>query len=261
MPRSPRNHRWTLRGAALGAAGLLGSVPRQGTAPRDGGGGEDGRGDGERLTPPAALRLLKEGNRRAVARGLPGGGRARRGGTARAGRPLAAVLACVDCRTPPETLFDLEPGALLVIRTAAHTLDAMVEGSVEYGPVELDVPLVVVLGHSDCGTVAAAVRARTVGTRPPAHLAVASARLAGACRDGARLPGDAVENTVRAQTDRVVARLRDDPVLLPLLRRGALEVVGAHCRAGSGAVEFLSGSAPRLPERSAPTASAGPDRP
>ncbi|WP_051717247.1 carbonic anhydrase [Streptomyces megasporus] len=252
MPRSPRNHRWTLRGAALGAAGLIGAVPRQGGAPKGG----DGDG-GERIAPRAALRLLREGNRRAVGGGARGAGRAGRVGAARVGRPLATVLACVDCRVPPEELFALGPGALLVIRTAAHTLDAMVEGSVEYGPVELEVPLVVVLGHSGCETVAAAVRARTEGARPPAHLAVASARLAQACREGARRPGDAVENTVRAQTDRVVARLRDDPVLLPLLRRGALEVVGAHHRAETGEVEFLSD----LPERSAPTPAAGPGRP
>ncbi|URN11593.1 hypothetical protein LUW77_05660 [Streptomyces radiopugnans] len=70
---------------------------------------------------------------------------------------------------------------------------------------------------------------------------MAAARLAAACRDGSGAPGDAVENTVRAQTDRVVARLRDDPVLLPLLRRGELEVVGAHCREETGEVEFLAG--------------------
>ncbi|HZG04427.1 MAG TPA: carbonic anhydrase [Streptomyces sp.] len=252
VPRSPRNHRWTLRGAARGAAGLLGGVPRQAGAPPEGG--------GERLAPAEALRLLREGNRRAV-RGGRSGRTTGAGRAAGAGRPLAAVLACVDCRVPPETLFDREPGSLLVIRTAAHTLDAMVEGSVEYGPVELDVPLVVVLGHERCETVAAAVTARATGVRPPAHLAVASARLAQACRVGARLPGDAVENTVRAQTDRVVARLREDPVLLPLLRQGALEVVGAHYRAGSGEVEFLTGPAPRLPGRSSPTPAAGPDRP
>lgn len=227
MPRSPRNHHWTLRGAVR----LLGGAPRN-VPPDDGGGTEEE----PRLTPAEALRLLREGNGRRSGRGA---GRA--GDTGRAGgvrRPIAAVLTCVDCPVPPEALFGQEPGALLVIRTTAHTLDATVEGSVEYGPVELGVPLVVVLGHERCGAVAAALESRTAGTRPPAHLAVAAARLAAACRDGTEAPGDAVENTVRAQTDRVVARLRDDPVLLPLLRRGDLEVVGAHCRPDSGVVEF-----------------------
>ncbi|WP_410539263.1 carbonic anhydrase [Streptomyces sp. KL2] len=247
MPRSPRNHRWTLRGAVR----LPGGAPRdvrprgaEGTGKKGTGAGNTGAegtdAQERRLTPAEALRLLREGNARRAGRGARG---ARRGGggCSAARRPVAAVLACVDCPVPPETLFGQEPGALLVIRTAAHTLDATVEGSVEYGPVELGVPLVVVLGHERCGAVAAALESRTAGTRPPAHLAVAAARLAAACRDGSEAPGDAVENTVRAQQDRVVAHLRDDPVLLPLLRRGELEVVGAHCREETGNVEFPAG--------------------
>ncbi|MFH0245165.1 carbonic anhydrase [Streptomyces sp. HK10] len=234
MPRSPMNHRWTLRGAAC----LPGGAPRNIRPGGTKGAEAEGTGTGERrLAPADALRLLREGNGRRPGRGARRGD----GGCSAARRPVAAVLACVDCPVPPETLFGQEPGALLVIRTAAHALDAMVEGSVEYGPVELGVPLVVVLGHERCGAVAAALESRTAGTRPPAHLAVAAARLAAACRDGSGVPGDAVENTVRAQTDRVVAHLRDDPVLLPLLRRGELEVVGAHCREETGEVEFLTG--------------------
>ncbi len=71
-------------------------------------------------------------------------------------RPRAAVLGCADARVPPTTLFAQEPGSLFTVRVAGNTTGPVVLASLDFATSELAVPLVVVLGHSDCGAVKAA---------------------------------------------------------------------------------------------------------
>ncbi|MDP6417986.1 MAG: carbonic anhydrase [Candidatus Krumholzibacteria bacterium] len=71
-------------------------------------------------------------------------------------KPLAVVLGCSDSRVPPERVFDCAPGDLFVVRVAGNILDDVVLGSIEYAAGYLGVSLILVLGHSSCGAVAAA---------------------------------------------------------------------------------------------------------
>ena len=71
--------------------------------------------------------------------------------------PIATVLGCVDSRVPPELIFDQGVGDLLTVRTAGQSLAGVALGSIEFGVRALGVPLVVVLGHTGCGAVAAAL--------------------------------------------------------------------------------------------------------
>lgn len=70
--------------------------------------------------------------------------------------PLAAVLACADSRVPVEMLFDQGVGDIFVIRTAGNAWNSGSAGSLEYASLALDVPLIVVMGHTNCGAVDAA---------------------------------------------------------------------------------------------------------
>ena len=71
--------------------------------------------------------------------------------------PKATVLGCVDSRVPPEVVFDQGVGDLLTIRTAGQSLSGVAMGSLEFGVHVLDTPLLVVLGHTGCGAVLAAI--------------------------------------------------------------------------------------------------------
>lgn len=71
--------------------------------------------------------------------------------------PIATVLGCVDARVPPELIFDQGVGDLLTVRSAGQVLTGATIGSVEFGVRSLGVPLLVVLGHTGCGAVAAAL--------------------------------------------------------------------------------------------------------
>lgn len=72
-------------------------------------------------------------------------------------RPFAAIIACADSRLSPSLVFDLAPGNLFVSRIAGNSVDAGTLGSTEFAVAVLGVKVVVVLGHSDCGAVSAAI--------------------------------------------------------------------------------------------------------
>ena len=80
-------------------------------------------------------------------------------------RPFAAIFSCVDSRVPPELIFDRGLGDLFVIRTAGEVVDHAVMGSLEYGAYELEIPLLLVLGHKNCGAVKATMELTKSGGR------------------------------------------------------------------------------------------------
>ena len=79
-------------------------------------------------------------------------------------KPFAIVLCCADSRVAPELYFDMKFGDIFVIRNAGNVVDDVVLGSIEYGAEHLGSPLVVVVGHTSCGAVTAAVEG---GEVPP----------------------------------------------------------------------------------------------
>ena len=84
-------------------------------------------------------------------------------------RPFAAVLGCSDARVPVELIFNEGPNDLFVVRVAGNTLGPDVLGSLKYAVDHLgdSIKLIVVLGHSGCGALTAAV---DVFLRPAVYL-------------------------------------------------------------------------------------------
>ncbi len=116
--------------------------------------------DESTITAIDALEKLKAGNGRFVNGGAGCGdaSAARRMQTADQGQhPFALVLTCSDSRVPPEHIFDAGLGDLFVVRTAGNVVGDYELGSIEYGVEHLGIPLVVVMGHTRCGAVAAAL--------------------------------------------------------------------------------------------------------
>src|SRR5205823_9351270 len=111
------------------------------------------------MPPDAALAKLKEGNLRfaasEVSKGKPTA--ARRTETAQAQHPFAIIVGCADSRTSPELVFDQNLGDLFVVRTAGNLVDDHALGTIEYGVAHLGARLIVVLGHTSCGAVKAAL--------------------------------------------------------------------------------------------------------
>ena len=133
----------------------------------------------ERVSPQQAWDQLVEGNRR-FAQGRPERAHqdaARRSELTSGQQPDAVVFGCGDSRVPCETLFDQGFGDIFVVRTAGQVLDEAVLGSVEFGISPLQVPLIVVLGHSSCGAVGAARTAVETGRMPAGFVRVVAEKI------------------------------------------------------------------------------------
>lgn len=111
------------------------------------------------LTPDQAWERMKEGNERFVA-GAPRHPHQdveRRHELAAAQRPIAALFGCSDSRLAAEIIFDMGLGDLFVVRNAGQVTGESIMGTLEYAVDVLEVPLIVVLGHDECGAVRAAI--------------------------------------------------------------------------------------------------------
>ena len=112
------------------------------------------------MPPAEALEKLVAGNARFAAGETTHAGRigdARRRELIGGQAPFASVLTCADSRTPPEHLFDAGLGELFVCRNAGNVMTDAALGSFEYAAAHTGCPLLVVLGHTSCGAVGAAV--------------------------------------------------------------------------------------------------------
>ena len=184
----------------------------------------------------AALQTLLDGNRSFVGKGAAcvRQNEARRNDVAAAQHPIAVIIGCADSRVPPETIFSQGLGDLFVIRIAGNVIDDAVLGSVEYAVEHLGVSLVVVLGHSKCGAVQAALS----GDKAPPHLDALVGRIRPAIAH--QQPGDPIDNAVCANVGASVRELQTSlPVLAPLVEKGKVKVVGARYDLESGVVELL----------------------
>jgi carbonic anhydrase len=114
---------------------------------------------GAKVSPREALKRLQEGNERFVAdkpTAHPPYSEQRKE-LAKGQKPFAVILTCSDSRVAPELIFNQQLGDLFVIRVAGNVTDPIVLGSIEYAVEHLHAPLIVVVGHSNCGAVQAAL--------------------------------------------------------------------------------------------------------
>lgn len=158
--------------------------------------------------------------------------------------PDAAVLSCSDSRATPEIVFDQGLGDLFTIRTAGEVVDDAVLESLEYAVEHLHVHLIVVMGHENCGAVAAALKvlAGDEHTEDEGFRSIlmrevgASARLA--FSDNEDATAEDVERIHVTQT--IEAIVTDSAVIRNAVRAGDVAIVGARYRLSDGLVEVLS---------------------
>jgi carbonic anhydrase len=199
-----------------------------------------------------ALALLRAGNRRFVANQSTAGStldHAHRAGLVAGQEPFAIVLGCSDSRVPAELVFDQGFGDLFVIRVAGNVVAPSQVGSVEFAASLFGTRLVVVVGHSQCGVVLAAMeevlgrstlesrnlRSIVDRVRPSLETLLSGRTI----DDPEALLHAAVRANVRASAD----HLRHGSELLErLIREDGLLVVGAEYSLESGVVTFFDGA-------------------
>ncbi len=166
-------------------------------------------------------------------------------------KPFATIVGCSDSRVPNEVIFDQGLGDLFIIRTAGQVSAAASYGSMEFATLKLNTKLIVVLGHTECGAVAAAVQ------RPenvPGHIVTLINDIKPAVAKCAHLPGDPVNNAVRQNVIEQVNHLRDlEPILHKKYVDGEILIVGAVYDIHTGKVEFLQETLLNLPQNKVKT--------
>jgi len=190
---------------------------------------------------PEALARLREGNRRFVENGAASGGRPGPGQ-----QPFAIVLGCSDSRVPSELIFGQGFGDLFVIRVAGNIVAPSQVGSVEFAAEVFGTRLAVVVGHTQCGAVAATLEElrQPQGHESPNLRAIVN-RIRPAiepllatpiAKDPAALAAEATRANIRAS----VAQLRHGSALLERrIERDGLLIVGAEYCVEDGTVEFF----------------------
>jgi carbonic anhydrase len=189
-----------------------------------------------------ALARLTAGNIRFVTQQLqfPDQTAERRAQVAQGQSPFAAVLCCSDSRVPPEVIFDQGLSDLFVVRVAGNVIDDPIIGSLEYGVEHLGISLIVVLGHTKCGAVRAALEAVYLGAEAPVHIDSLVKALEPAVEEAQRLPGDPWLNAITVNIQLTVAHLlSSQPILAKAVKAKELQIVGARYDLDSGWAEFL----------------------
>lgn len=192
--------------------------------------------DASNVGPGEALRRLKAGNERFAADKATHERQQadRRTEVAKGQKPFAIVVCCSDSRVPPDIVFDQGLGDLFVVRTAGNVVDDVGLGSIEYAAEHFGTRLVVVMGHTECGAVSAAV----AGGAVHGHVRAVVKAIEPAVEKVKGQPGDQVENAVLENVRLTVKRLQSaGPVLRDRVAAGTLKVVGACYDLKSGLVK------------------------
>lgn len=191
------------------------------------------------VTPDEALRYLMDGNRRFVTQAVfPEEAHVN---LAEEHVPIAAVLGCADARVGAEMIFDQDAGELFVVRLAGNFVSDYGLASIEYAVEILSVPLVVVLGHTNCGAVTAAVNVVENDISLPGRMFVLIDALEpSVLRARESNPDNLIDAAARTNISRQVERLRSiSPLINSAIEQGQTRVVGALYHMDTGEVEIV----------------------
>ena len=205
-------------------------------------------------TPAEAWAALRDGNRRFVG-GTPehpNQDAGRRSELAEGQRPFALVFGCSDSRVAAEIVFDRGLGDLFVVRTAGHVVDTGVLGSIEFGVAELQVPLVVVLGHDSCGAVRATLDAHAGGEIPGGYVRNVIELVTPSVLDARRRGIEDVDGVVHEHARRTADLLLDrSAAIAERVGDGRVAVVSVGYKLARGEAQLLSAHGDVGPELAA----------
>lgn len=165
-------------------------------------------------------------------------------------RPFAVILGCSDSRTPVEIVFDQGFGELFVVRVAGNVVAPSIVGSIEFAASQFGTRLVVVMGHTRCGTITATVQAITSGSSHESrNIQAITDRISPHIHDLVEghppehcMTTEFTRRAMHANVRASVAHLRHGSRLLEdLILSDQIRVVGAEYQIETGQVTFLEG--------------------
>ena len=193
----------------------------------------------DNLSAEQAIEKLKQGNKRFVELKLkhPDSDKKRRKEMLKGQHPFVVILSCSDSRVPPELIFDQGLGDIFEIRNAGNVLDDHVIGSIEYAVMHCGVKLIVIMGHQDCGAIAATLS----GVSETKYIKSLEDSIQPAIEDckeqGLEINSD---NVVKAHIMQDINELiSQDTELVKYMKEHEVKIVPAYYHLDSGKVDFL----------------------
>ena len=193
--------------------------------------------------PDEALALLLDGNRRHQEGNQELRDYSPAEDRASGQRPFAAIISCADSRVSPTLIFDVERGNIFSSKVAGNIIDSGTLGSTEFAVKILGVKVVMVLGHSDCGAVKAAIEVANGTAAYPAGEFGAIGEVVNpivppieTIAQADRTVPRCISANARAQADDLASR---GPIVRPAIDDGAIEVVAAVYDIGTGQVSLI----------------------
>jgi carbonic anhydrase len=191
------------------------------------------------VNPNTALQKLIEGNKRFVngKRQNPNQSHLRLQETAVAQYPFASILGCADSRVPAEIVFDQGLGDLFVVRVAGNVASQTAIGSLEFATAVLGSQLIIVLGHSKCGAVQAAIK----GEPLPGRIGIFVEEIKPSVELVRHKTGDMEKNAIIANAQYQAQQLQQSSTILAgLIKEGKLKIVPARYDLATGKVTLLA---------------------
>lgn len=195
------------------------------------------------IRPSDAWQRLREGNTRFVSGNAlhPNQDASRRSALVNSQNPFALIFGCADSRLAAEIIFDLGLGDAFVVRTAGHAIDDAVLGSLEYGISVLNIPLIVVLGHDNCGAVTATKNAVETGQMPPGFLRDLVERITPSVLTSLREDKTEINDMVVEHAKQTAARLLESSqVISAAVDDSSVAVISVAYRLEEGRTELVS---------------------
>lgn len=195
------------------------------------------------MSPDAALVTLMKGNARYVKGNINTSDAFKHAaiGLKDGQNPYAIILSCSDSRVAPELCFDEDPGDLFVSRIAGNYVTIDVLASIEYGAYVLKSPLVMVMGHTECGAIKAAIKSESDNTTFPGHIQTIASNLSSAVRIGKQNGGNLTEEVVKANVKLNVSYLQQStPIMRQLVQTNKVKIVGSIYDLKTGVVSLVT---------------------
>jgi carbonic anhydrase len=208
--------------AAAGVVGAASLLPRRAFAQ-------------SALSPDAALKALMDGNKRFMQTQLDSCSAdltILKQDTADKQEPFAAILSCADSRVPVELVFDQSIGHLFVTRVAGNIATSEMIASLEYGAAVLGTRVILVMGHSGCGAVKAAMAGKPV----PGQISGLFAPLRPAVDEGKGNFEATIKDNAVIQAHLLATA---SPLLAGMIKDGSLKVAAGYYALDTGAVTLL----------------------
>jgi carbonic anhydrase len=194
------------------------------------------------IAPAEALKRLMDGNARYAAN-QPTNCESSAGRDERVSvqYPIVAVLSCADSRVTPQTAFDQGPGDVFAVRVAGNFVNVDGLASLEYAVKILGAPLIMVLGHTNCGAIDAAIKVVQQRAELPGHLpqlikSIEPAVIAAHARHPSDLLAASIEENVKLNVERLK---QDKPIVSEAYAAKKIDVVGGVYDLATGKIGLL----------------------